>query len=131
MAGEGRSELGTSLQARVEPDTRLGRRMIMLGTGGFLAAATTGALQAVSVPSGAEPRWVPQFEAADRWLDLPHTRHRMVFDVLTTKGAMAALEFADNFFAANASAYDLLPSALGVVIVLRHMATSFGYNDRV
>lgn len=118
--------------AQVEQDTRVERRTIMLGTGGLLAAATAGLAHAATASPAVEAqRWQPQFEVADRWLDLPHTRHRMVFDVLTPKGAMMALEFADNFFATNMSAYGLHAKALGVVIVLRHMATPMGYNDSV
>jgi intracellular sulfur oxidation DsrE/DsrF family protein len=127
-----KSEPAASARVQIEQDTRVERRMMMLGTGGLLAAATAGVAQAATASPVVEAqRWRPQFEAADRWLDLPHTQHRMVFDVLTPKGAMMALEFADNFFAINQSAYGLHASALGVVIVLRHMATPMGYNDRV
>ena len=132
MSKSGKSEQETTEQAQGEQDTRLERRMVMLGTGGLLAAATAGVAQAATVTAPFEPqRWQPQFEAADRWLDLPHTRHRMVFDALTPKGALMALEFASNFFATNLSVYGLHASALGVVIVLRHMATPLGYNDFV
>ena len=132
MSDEGRSDHETCTQNGKEPDARLERRMVMLGTGGLLAAATAGVAQAATVPRGAEPqRWQPRFEGADRWLDLPHTRHRMVFDVLMPKGAMTALEFADNFFVANLSAYGVHARELGVVIILRHMATPFGFNDYI
>ena len=132
MAGEEQSDNEIYTRTGTEPDNRLERRMVMLGTAGLVAAATAGAAQATTAPTGSKTRrWQPQFEGADRWLDLPNTQHRMVFDVLTPKGTMAALEFADNFFATNLSAYSLHPSALGVVIVLRHMATPFGYNDRI
>ncbi|MDE2464087.1 MAG: hypothetical protein KGO02_10280 [Alphaproteobacteria bacterium] len=120
------------LPSGAKPDTRLGRRMVMLGTGGVLAAATAGVAQkAAAMPSTADPRWQAQFEAKDSWLEAPHTRHRLVFDALTPKGVEAALEFADNFYVANKTAYGLDPDALGVVIILRHMATPFGYNDHV
>lgn len=106
--------------------------MVMLGAGGLLAATSGGAAQAASAPVAVEARrWQPQFDAADSWLELPNTRHRMVFDVLTPKGAMAALDFVENFFSTNLSAYRLHPSTLGVVVILRHMATPFGFNDHI
>jgi intracellular sulfur oxidation DsrE/DsrF family protein len=70
-------------------------------------------------------------ELKDAWLDKPGTRHRLVADTSTVVAAEAALSYVDSFYAANESGYDLAAEALGVVIVLRHLSTPFGYNDKI
>ena len=47
----------------------------------------------------------------------------------TADGGGAALLYASNFFAANKAGYNLDPPSLGVVVVLRHLSTPFGYTD--
>jgi len=42
-----------------------------------------------------------------------------------------AMQFATNYFTANQTAYGLKDSDLAVVIVARHKATSFAYNDAI
>jgi intracellular sulfur oxidation DsrE/DsrF family protein len=107
-------------------DTILGRRALVgLGAGTALAAATQRAARA----QPATTPWQPQIETQDAWLDRLGTRHRLVFDTISAEGASEAIFYADNFYAANKSAYNLADDALGVVIILRHMSTPFGYND--
>jgi hypothetical protein len=109
----------------------IGRRaMVGLGAGAALVAAAAAGTGDAQTPSPATP-WRPAFEPQDDWLERPGTRHRLVFDTITAKGAQDALFYADNFYQANKSAYGLGPDALGVVIVLRHMSTPIGYNDRI
>jgi intracellular sulfur oxidation DsrE/DsrF family protein len=70
-------------------------------------------------------------EPQDAWLDKPGTRHRLVADTSTAAAAEAALSYVDGFYAANKSGYGLASETLGVVIVLRHFSTPFGYNDKI
>ncbi|MDE2072439.1 MAG: hypothetical protein KGJ81_03285 [Alphaproteobacteria bacterium] len=108
-------------------DSRLPRRRIVAGLG--LGAATLTAMGATAAASAEAPaRWQPTFEPADSWLERP-SRHRMVFDATSPGGAGEALVFADNFFLANQSDYKIGAAELSVVIILRHMATPFAYND--
>jgi intracellular sulfur oxidation DsrE/DsrF family protein len=70
-------------------------------------------------------------EEQDAWLDLPGTRHRMMFDTTSFKAAGDAVHFANNFYHANESGYGLKPNTLGVLIILRAMSTPLGYNDAI
>jgi len=65
----------------------------------------------------------------DDWLDALPGRHRIVLDAITAPGADDVRQFASNFFVANRTGYGLAPADLAVVIVLRHWATPFAFND--
>src|SRR5262249_9290932 len=73
--------------------------------------------------------WQPAREGKDDWLDRIPGRHRMLFDATMPDGFASALMFANNFFIANSSGYGLKDSDLAVVIVARHFATPFAFND--
>ncbi len=104
----------------------IGAGVILAGAG--VAAASAGAAKAVGPSaSGCRPTSDPQ----DSWLDKPGTQHRMVFDSLSGEGGAEALDFANNFIHVNESAYGLRPEQLGVVVIFRHMATPYGYNQAV
>ena len=75
--------------------------------------------------------WRPAQETPDAWLDQPGTRHRLVIDSASAAAAEASVSMADTFYVTNASGYGLEPQALGVVIVLRHLATPFAYDDEI
>ena len=53
----------------------------------------------------------------------------MVFDATTPDGFGYAMLFAGNYFIANEDDYGLKDSDLAVVIVARHHATPFAFND--
>ena len=100
---------------------------IVLAGAGVAAGCSSGAKA-----GGAEPgSWHATPEKLDSWLDKPGTRHRMVFDSVSGDGASEALGYANNFIHVNGTDYGLKPEQLGVVVVLRHMSTPFGYNDAV
>ncbi|MDE2356762.1 MAG: hypothetical protein KGL69_08410, partial [Alphaproteobacteria bacterium] len=94
------------------------------------AAASLGAVARAQGEPPAGP-WRPTFEPQDAWLDRPGTRHRLVLDATSATGAGMAAGFASNFYLTNKTGYGLSPDTLGVVIVLRHMATPFGYDDSI
>jgi intracellular sulfur oxidation DsrE/DsrF family protein len=104
-------------------------RRSVIGAGVLLTGLGAGSMPALAQsglsagPSGSTP------ESIDAWMDMPGKRHRMVFDATSADGGGGAMDFANNFYFANLSGYNLQPSQLGVIIVLRHMATPFGYND--
>ena len=105
------------------------RRLIGAGVvaaaAGMAAACSSGAKSEGS----ASASWSPTADKIDDWLDKPGTRHRMVFDSVSGDGGSEALGYADNFIHVNESDYGLKTDQLGVVIVLRHMSTPYGYND--
>ena len=103
-----------------------------LVSGGVMAAGLLAATHSPpAVAHTATADWQPRREPQDAWLDKPGTRHRLVVDAATAAAAAEAAAFADTFYASNASGYGLGPDTLGVVIVLRHLATPFAYNDDV
>lgn len=119
-------------------DERADRRTI-IGAGALLAgigaapAAIAGTRPAggAGAAAGGAARYQPAFEPQDAWLDDPAKRHRLVFDTTSAAAAQSALFFADNFYTANKSGYGIEPAAIGVVIVVRHMSTPFGFNDSI
>ena len=100
----------------------------------LIAALGTGAvLGATALPreaSAKNARWHPALEKDDDWMELPG-RHRLVFDATSADGAAHALFFARNYIGVNKSAYGIEPSQLATIIILRHMATVFGYDDAI
>lgn len=73
----------------------------------------------------------PAMDAADGWMDKPGARHRMAFDCTMPKAASAGLDFANNYIHTSVSGYGITPADLAVVLIFRHWATPFAYNDRI
>lgn len=113
------------------PEFSQERRRI-IGAGMVVAAAGMAACS-----SGAKSEntsagdWKATADDKDSWLDKAGTRHRMVFDSLSGEGGAEALDFANNFIHVNQSDYGIGPEQLGVVIILRHMAAPYGYNQAI
>ena len=112
--------------------SRIERRSFLSRIG--LGAAALGTA-AAALPGGAKAataaRWQPTAHALDDWFEVPSAKHRIVFDTTTPLAAGAGLAYANNFFTANKSGYNLEPAGLAVVIVYRHFATPFAYNDSI
>ena len=56
-------------------------------------------------------------------------KHRLVFDATTPVGADTVRRYVDNYFSASKTGYGLEASDLAVIVILRHHATPFAYND--
>jgi intracellular sulfur oxidation DsrE/DsrF family protein len=110
-----------SLMARRSFLTRLGAGM------GVVGAAAAGAPAAMAQSGDAAFR--PARHSQDDWYDKIPGVHRFIFDTASTDGISWALQFAGNFYTANADAYGLKDSDLAVVIVARHKSTPWAYND--
>ncbi len=111
----------------------IGRRAFVTGAGAGAATAALAAVagQARAREADAPPaRWQPTFEKQDAWMELPG-RHRFVFDCASATGAGDGVEFADAYFLASQSGYQLAPADLAVILILRHYATVFAYDDRI
>jgi hypothetical protein len=94
-----------------------------------VGAAALGATIASELPvAGQTSGFQPARHAADDWLELPG-RHRFVLDALTPAGADDGRRYANNVFTANKSGYGVESKDLAVVLILRHQATAFAYND--
>ena len=113
-----------SLPRQVEPARR--RFLAQLGIG----SATLGAVVGSVIPANAQPASpAPRRHAVDDWMDALPAAHRMVFDAVSASGAEDIRHYANNVFLANRAGYDVENRDVGVLIVLRHNATPFGYND--
>jgi intracellular sulfur oxidation DsrE/DsrF family protein len=62
-------------------------------------------------------------------MDKLQGKHRLVFDTTTPAGFGAAVAYANNFLTADKDGYGLTDQDHGIIIVARHFATTFAYND--
>ena len=101
----------------------------------FNAGAASLAALAIGGVAMAKPkspaRWEPARHDKDDWLDQASAKHRLLFDTITADGLGEALAFGGNFIRVNQSDYGVESKDLGVVVVLRHHSTPFGYNDAI
>ncbi|PYQ77064.1 MAG: hypothetical protein DMG04_01445 [Acidobacteria bacterium] len=105
-----------------------GRRSFITGVGAAVAAGAVGAgiAEAQTAPPG---RFMASRHADDDWLDKVPGKHRILVDAVTPRGAGEAVLYANNLYATNKNAYALDDKDLAIVIVMRHFATPFAYND--
>ena len=67
----------------------------------------------------------------DRWLDRPTAKHKVVFDTWMADRFGETIGFAGNWIRLNKEAYGLTDADLAVVIVARHGATPFAFNEAI
>lgn len=72
-----------------------------------------------------EPAKHPQ----DDWFDSLPGKHRVVFDSWTAAKFPESMQFANNIFRGNKDGYQLSEKEVAIVIVTRHGATPFAFND--
>jgi intracellular sulfur oxidation DsrE/DsrF family protein len=96
-----------------------------------IAALAMGGAAMAQVKSAPAPRWEPTRHDKDDWMDEIPGKHRLVFDTITEDRLRDALLFANNFMIVNRAEYSLENKDLAIVIVLRHLSTSFGYNNEM
>ncbi len=101
-----------------------------LGVGAGVAGAAALSSPAAMAQAG-DSQWKPARYSQDDWYDKIPGTHRYVFDTSTADGIGWALQFATNYYATSEQAYGLKDSDLAVIIVARHKATSFAYNDSI
>jgi intracellular sulfur oxidation DsrE/DsrF family protein len=105
------------------------RRSFFTRFGGGATALMTTMGGVVPPQSALASRWQPKRHKEDDWLDRRPAKHRFVFDSTMPDGFGYALLYASNYFVANKDGYGLQDSDLAVVIVARHFATPFAFND--
>jgi hypothetical protein len=74
-----------------------------------------------------EPTRHPQ----DDWMDALPGKHRTVIDCAAADAAGTGVFYANNIFTANRNGYQLADRDVAVIVVLRHEATTFAYNDAI
>jgi intracellular sulfur oxidation DsrE/DsrF family protein len=96
-----------------------------------LAAMAIGGVALAQEKPPAGTRWEPARHDKDDWMDGLPGKHRLVFDTITDERLTDALLFANNFLIVNRSDYGLENKDLAVIVVVRHLSTSFGYNNEM
>ena len=114
-------------------ESSMARRMFLtrfgVGVGAVGAAAVSS--QAALPQGAAETAFRPARHPQDDWYDKIPGVHRYVFDTFSAEGIGWGLQFASNYFTASEQAYNLKETDLAVLIVARHKATPFAYNDSI
>lgn len=58
-------------------------------------------------------------------------KHRTVIDCAGATSAGTGIFYANNIFTGNRNGYQLVDSDVAVVVILRHQATTYAYNDAI
>ena len=114
------------------PRSPVARRSFLARLGGGLSVAgisLAGGAPEAAAQSATGGRFQPARHAADDWMDTLPGKHRFVFDATTAPTFGAALAYANNFFVASDTGYGLKDPDAAVIIVARHFATPFAYNN--
>ena len=101
------------------------------GVSAVFAATLVGGGATLQAQSTGRGRPQPSRHAQDDWLDQLPGRHRLLLDTTTANGFGSALLYANNFLNSSQTGYGLKDSDSAVVIVVRHFATVFAYNDAI
>lgn len=73
----------------------------------------------------------PARHAQDEWMNALPGKHRTVIDCAAVSAAGTGVFYANNIFIANRNGYQLADSDVAVIVVLRHEATVFAFNDAI
>jgi hypothetical protein len=107
------------------------RRSLLSGLGAVAAALTIGSKTAraqAPAPAGA---FQPARHSQDEWMNALPGKHRTVIDCAAATAAGTGIFYANNIFTANRNGYQLADSDVTVIVVLRHEATTYAYNDAI
>jgi len=94
------------------------------------AAFTAGTALPRTAQAQRQTAAVPDVHPLDKWMtELPGV-HKMVVDVVTPEH-VAEAAYARNFLSASVTDYGLTDADHAIIVVLRHTATPWGYNDHI
>ncbi len=105
------------------------RRSVMTGLGIAATSVTLGARGAAA--QAAPTPFVPTRHEQDAWMSAMPGKHRVVLDVVTPEGVPDGIRFAGNVLTHNKAGYGVEESDMAVIMVLRHTATIYAFNDTV
>lgn len=95
-----------------------------------IAALVLGGVAAAQVkPAAPATRWEPARHDKDDWMDAIPGKHRLVIDTTSEQGIRDGLLYASNFLSVNRNDYGLQNQDLAVIIVVRHISTSYGFSN--
>jgi intracellular sulfur oxidation DsrE/DsrF family protein len=97
-------------------------------TAGATALGLTGSTKAqAQTAPGLD--WRPTAHPEDDWFAELPGQHRFFFDTTTSAGLGTGMLYANNYFVANRTGYNIGDEDLAVVICLRHFSTPFAFSD--
>ena len=102
-----------------------GRRRLVAGLGAAATAVAMGSPTNAQAPAPA----TPVRHAQDAWIGQMPGQHRVILDVTTAEGMPDAIRFVGNLYTGHQTGYNVPESDLAIIVVLRHSATAYGYNN--
>ncbi len=106
------------------------RRALLLAGLGMAATSVTLGARGTQAPAAVTP-FTPSRHEQDAWMSAMPGRHRVVLDVVSPTGVPDGIRFAGNLFTGNKTGYGVEESEMALIMVLRHSATAYGYNDTI
>ena len=107
------------------------RRSLLSGIGAALAAFSLRPQSAHAQSASGVKSFRPARHTQDDWMDTLPGKHRTVIDCAAAGAAGTGVFYANNIFIANRSGYQLDDTEVAVIVVLRHEATTFAFNDAI
>lgn len=119
---------------RMDRRTWMGRAVTGVGAGLVIGGTDLGAQsQTPATPATAATPAATSFKPArhpqDAWLDTLPGKHRIVLDATSAEGAGQGIGYSNNVYNANRTGYQLENADIALVLVLRHDATAFAFNN--
>ena len=111
--------------------THRARRSMLSGIGAALAVLSLRPRSAQAQSKTGVSAFQPARHEQDDWMDTLPGKHRTVIDCAAAAAAGTGVFYANNIFTANRNGYQLADSDMAVIVVLRHEATTFAYNDAI
>lgn len=118
---------------RIDRRTWMGRAVtgvsagLVIGAVDLDAQSQTPAAPATAATPASSFR--PARHAQDAWLDAVPGKHRVVLDAVSATGASQGVGYSSNVYNASRTGYQLENADLALVLVLRHHATAFAFNN--
>ncbi|MBL8138176.1 MAG: hypothetical protein JNL48_16245 [Acidobacteria bacterium] len=106
------------------------RRALLLAGLGLATTSVSLGARGVQARPTATP-FSPALHEQDAWMSAMPGKHRVVLDVVSPTGVPDGIRFAGNLFNGSKSGYGVEESEMALIMVLRHSATGFGYNDTI
>lgn len=117
---------------------RMDRRALLQGVGAATAGLVVGSVNLSAQAGPAAPAaqaapparpFQPMRHPQDAWLDAIPGKHRVVLDAVSPDGAAQGIGYSNNVFNGNRTGYQLENADIALVLVLRHDATAFAFNN--
>ena len=105
------------------------RRSLLSAIGAAAGAVVLGSRSGRAQTTAPAPTFQPARHAQDDWMNALPGKHRTVIDCAGRTAAGTGIFYANNIFTANRNGYQLADSDVAVIVVLRHEATTYAYND--